>query len=297
MSVARQHYANQVTSISHVFLLLFAAKVGSRRAWILALLVIGVLSLVLWVLNYRRARAVADTPTSRIASAPQGYVELAGIARPFPNDRLLSPASRIHCVWYHYIVEEKRGKDWRKVDEAISDDSFLIDDGTGQAVVDPERGEVHSTRKRNWRVDNRRFTEWYLVPDERVFVIGELRTEGGSNSQLDAAADISALLAKWKADKADLHRRFDLDGNGQIDLKEWELVRAAARREVQKQHQDIRSQPGIHMVSKPGDGRPFLISNLDPDRVARRYGMWTAIQFSMAVLCGIAMLVLAAGLI
>jgi hypothetical protein len=297
MSVWRQYYANQVTSVSHVFLLLFAVKMESRGAWIFALLLIGALSLALWVLNYRRARAVADTPTSRVASAPQGYVELAGIARPFPGDRLISPVSRIHCVWYHYLVEEKRGKDWRRVEEAISDSSFLLDDGTGQALIDPERGEVHTTRKRIWYVEKRRYTEWYLVPNERVFVIGELRTEGGSNSQLDAAADVNALLVKWKADKAALHRRFDLDGNGEIDLKEWELVRTAARREVQKQHQEIRSQPGIHVVRKPRDGRHFLISNLDPDRVARRYGMWTTIQFSMAVLCGIAVLVLAAGLI
>lgn len=297
MSVARQYYANSVTSVSHLFLLLAGARLGSRGGWIIVLMLIGFVSLVFWVLNYRRARAVSDTPTSRISSAPQGYVELSGIARPFPNHRLISPVSRIHCVWYHYIVEEKRGKDWRKVEEAVSHDSFLIDDGTGTAVIDPDYGEVHTTRKRTWRVEKRRYTEWYLVPNARLYVIGELRTEGGSNSNLDHASDVNALLVKWKADKADLNRRFDLDGNGQIDLKEWELVRTAARREVQKQHKEIRSQPGIHMVRKPKDGRHFLISDLDPDRVARRYGMWTKVQLGTAVASGIAILVLTARLI
>jgi hypothetical protein len=294
MSVARQYYANQVTSASHLLLLLVGARIGTRGGWIVILVVIGILSLLLWMLNYRRARAVGDTPTSRIASAPQGYVELAGLARPFPGDRLISPVSRIHCVWYHYIIEEKRGKDWRKVDEAVSHDSFLIDDGTGEAVIDPDFGEVHTTRKRSWYVDKRRFTEWLLVPSEALYVIGEFATEGGANARLDHAADVNALLAKWKADKAELKRRFDLDGNGEVDLKEWELARKAARREVQKQHQEIRSQPGIHMLRKPRDGRHFLISNLDPDRLARRYGMWTSIQLGVALLSGVTILLLLA---
>ena len=296
MSALRHHYANQITSAGHLLLLLIAARIGSKGSWVFALTLIAGLSVLLWILNYRRARAVGDTPTSRVASAPQGYVELSGIAQPFPGDRLISPVSRIHCVWYHYIIEEKHGKDWRKVDEAVSHDSFLIDDGTGQAVIDPDFGEVHSTRRRSWYVEKRRYTEWLLVPGEPLYVIGEFATEGGANARLDQAADVSALLTKWKADKAELMRRFDLDGNGEIDVKEWELARKAARREVVRQHQEIRSQPGIHTVRKPRDGRHFLISNLDPDRLARRYRIWTSVQLALALLSGAAAMVLVSGL-
>jgi hypothetical protein len=284
VSAARRYYANQISSASHLVLLLFGAHIGSKRGWVLVLVLIACISVAFWILNFRRARAVGDTPTSRIASAPQGYVELAGKARPFPGDRMISPVSRIHCVWYHFIIHEKNGDNWKKVKEEVSDDSFLIDDGTGEAVVDPDFAEVYTSRKRIWQVGKQRFTEWLLVPGEPLYVIGHFVTEGGHNTQFDHAADLNAVLARWKADKVDLKRRFDLDGNGEIDLKEWELVRRAASREVQRQHQEIRSQPGIHMLRKPRDGRHYLISNLDPDRLARRYGMWTTIQLGVAVL-------------
>jgi hypothetical protein len=263
---------------------------------VLVLALIACLSLLLWILNYRRARAMGDTPTSRVASAPQGYVELAGLARPFPGDRMLSPVSGMHCVWYHYIIQEKHGDNWKKVKEEASDDSFLIEDRTGEALIDPDFAEVHTTRKRTWTTDPRtRYTEWLLVPGEPLYVIGEFATVGGQNSQLDPVADMNALLAQWKADKARLKERFDLDGNGEIDVREWELARKAARREVQRQHREIRSQPGVHTVRKPRDGRHFLISNLDPDRLARRYGVWTAIQLTVAVLAGAGMLLVLSG--
>jgi hypothetical protein len=291
MSVARHYYANQITSAGHLGLLFVGAHIGTKAGWLAVLMLIGALSLALWVLNYRRARAVGDTPTSRIASAPQGYVELAGLARPFPGDRLLCPVSQIHCVWYHYIIEEKRGDKWRTVREEVSSDSFLIDDGSGQAVVDPDFAEILATDKRRWQTPHQRFTEWLIIPGQKLYVIGAFSTEGGQSSQLDAAADLRALLDKWKADKAELKRRFDLDGNGEIDLKEWELAVRAARREVVRQHREIRNQPGIHVVRKPRDGRHFLISNLDPDALARRYSRWTVIQLAIALLAGACMLV------
>jgi hypothetical protein len=286
MSALRHRYTNQITSAGHLVLLGIGAQIGSKGGWVFVLTLIAAVSVLLWILNYRRARAVGDTPTSRIASAPQGYVELSGVARPFPGDRLICPVSRIHCVWYHYIVEEKHGKDWRKVDEAVSDGSFLIEDGTGQAVIDPDFGEVHSTRRRSWHVEKRRYTEWLLVPGEPLYVIGEFATVGGQNSALDASADLNALLSQWKADKVKLNQRFDLDGDGRIDVREWELARRAARREVARHHQEIRSQPGIHTVRKPRDGRHFLISNLAPDRLASRYRLWTIAQLALAVATG-----------
>ena len=100
---------------------------------------------------------------------------------------------------------------------------------------------------------------------------------------LDTTRDLSALLSEWKASKAGLLKRFDLDHNGDIDLKEWQLARQAARREVAKQHQDIRSQAGVNIVRKPRDGRLFLLSNLDPDKLGRRYGFWTALQLVIAL--------------
>ena len=91
MSAWRHHYANQITSAGHLLLLLVGARIGTRGGWVFVLALIAVLSVGLWMMNYRRARAVGDTPTSRIASAPQGYVELSGTTRPFTGELLISP--------------------------------------------------------------------------------------------------------------------------------------------------------------------------------------------------------------
>ena len=88
------------------------------------------------------------------------------------------------------------------------------------------------------------------------------------NTQLDAGADLSALLADWKKNQPELKRRFDLDGNGQVGPKEWELAVRAARREISRRQQEIRSQPGVNVVRAPGQGRLFLLSNFGPERLA-----------------------------
>ena len=89
--------------------------------------------------------------------------------------------------------------------------------------------------------------------------------------------------------------QFDLDRDGQIDLKEWALGRSAALREVNRQHQQVRAQPGVHLMRKPRDGRMFLLSNLTPEQLARRYGFWTRMQLAIAAAAGAALLFLASG--
>jgi hypothetical protein len=54
-----------------------------------ALVLVGVCSLVAWLAALRRYRLVADTPTSFIASAAQGYVELVGCCELHPGSPAL----------------------------------------------------------------------------------------------------------------------------------------------------------------------------------------------------------------
>jgi hypothetical protein len=92
---------------------------------------IGGISIFAWSANFRRSRAVADTPTSRVASAPQGYVELFGRAKPHPGMSMTSPVSMRPCVWFRYRIEEQSGNKWKEVGSGMSTDTFLLDDGTG----------------------------------------------------------------------------------------------------------------------------------------------------------------------
>lgn len=140
--------------------------------------------------------------------------------------------------------------------------------------MDPDHAEVVTTHKRRWRQGDYRHTEWVLLQHEILYGIGQFSTVGGANSDLNLNRDVSELLAEWKTNRPALLERFDLDGDGEIGEDEWLLARAQAQREVRQRHREIRTRPGTHILHKPGDGRLFLLSNIVPEKLARRYKLW-----------------------
>ncbi len=78
---------------------------------------------------------MADTPTSRVASVPQGYIELVGRGQQPPGG---SPVSGLPCLWYRYRVERKNGDRWEYVESGVSHDTFGLSDGSGHVLFDPE---------------------------------------------------------------------------------------------------------------------------------------------------------------
>jgi hypothetical protein len=256
------------------------------HSFIYVLPIIALVAFAAWMLSLRRLLVISDTPASRIASAAQGYVELVGHARPFPGNPLLSRYSLLPCVWHRYTIEQReRDGKWHQIESGRSADSFLLDDGSGLCLIDPENAEV-LTRSTEVSMNGTdyRCTESLILPNERVYAIGEFSTIGGEAADLNLEKDVSDLLSTWKHNKPDLLARFDLDKDGQIDEKEWMLARAQARREVRKTHNEIRTQPGTHMLHRPRDGRLFLITNIEADKLAWRYKFWAWLH--LAVLIG-----------
>lgn len=272
----RQHYVNLLTSGGHLVLLFVGFKIDSREAWPIILGLIGTISFFAWIGNQRRSRLILDTPTSRIVSAAQGYIEVTGRAKQVHETPLLSKLTQLPCVWYRYIIEQRRNDDkgYDIVEQGTSDDTILIDDGSGQCFIDPDYAEVITRHKQVWNKGDYRYTEHLLSPLDTIYAIGEFTTLGGANSPLDFKGDLNALLTELKRDKTQLHERFDLNQDGQIDSKEWELAVLAAKREVAKQHGEIRLKDGTHLMRKPKDGRLFLLSNLPEENLARKYVLW-----------------------
>lgn len=272
----KQHYVNLLTSGGHLVLLFAGFQIDSKEAWPIILGLIGTISFFAWIGNQRRSRLILDTPTSRISSAAQGYVELTGRARQAHDIPLLSKLTLLPCVWYRYIIEQEHSdnKGYDIVEQGTSDGTILIDDGSGQCFIDPDYAEVITSHKQVWKKGDYRYTEYLLSPLDTLYAIGELTTLGGANSNLDVKEDLNALLTEWKRDKTQLHERFDLNKDGQIDPKEWELAVLAAKREVAKQHGEIRLKDGTHLLRKPKDGRLFLLSNLPEENLARKYVLW-----------------------
>jgi hypothetical protein len=271
----RVHSANWLTGGVHCLILAAAAQSESAAIWPYALGLMSLVSFAAWIGNYRRLRQIADTPLSNIATAAQGYVEIAGRAEAPAGTPLLSRLTNLPCVWYHYEVYEKSSDDkWSLQDSGISDEPFVVRDASGQCVVDPEGAEVVCSRKQTWTQDTYRYVEWLLLAREQIYALGDFVTIGGAASELDLNADVGALLAEWKKNQPELLKRFDLNQDGTLDLKEWGLARRQAQREVEAQHREIRMRDGTHVLRAPADGRLFLVSNYLPAKLRLNYLLW-----------------------
>lgn len=271
----RREYTNLVTSGGQLILLLIGFKLDAPPAWAACLALTAVISLFAWMSATKRRRAIDDTPTSRVASAAQGYVELKGKGKPLGGLPLLSPLTGLPCLWYRYRIERRSNDKWVYEGGGESETSFILDDGSGQCLVDPEGAEVLVTRHDRWVKDNRRYTQWLLIERDPIYALGQFVTKGSVDLQLHFAEDLKALLAEWKKDAKHLLVRFDFNKDGELDLKEWELARQQAKREVAAHHREQLCHAEVSIVRLPDDGRMYLISDLDPVRLARRYRFWS----------------------
>lgn len=261
--------------------LVIDSRWGTRVA-LAALLASGLFG---WMRSIRHGRIILDTPTSRIVSAAQGYCELRGRGLPLAGAALLSPVNGLPVLWYRVQYESRRGDKWVTTHTDESDTSILVDDGSGQCAIDPEGAEMLVTRKDIYpRGADDRVIQWALIRHDPIYAIGEFSTLGSIAPANDSAAQVRDLLAEWKRDRNHLLERFDLDGDGQIDLHEWELARAQARREVTRAQRAAISSAETHVMRSPADGRLYLISDLDPNRLAMRYRYWS--WFHLAVFLG-----------
>lgn len=272
----RRNYAEYITSGAQLTLLLIGFLLHMASGWIAVFGLIALISLIAWYAVLKRYRAIIGTPTSRIASAAQGYVELTGHGRSLGETQSISTLSRLPCLWHRYRIEREVEKHkWELVSSGESNDPFLLDDGSGTCIVDPAGAEILTQHKDTWREFQFRYTEWKLIPLDNLYLLGHFKTVGGSTLDRTLKEEMNNVLLEWKRDMPDLHRRFDLDGNGTLDMQEWQLARQAAKREAEKRLTELRNQADRHFLLQPQDGRLFLISNQEPNELARRYLFWS----------------------
>jgi hypothetical protein len=271
----RREYAQLVTSGAQLLLLFAGIKLESREGWLGTLGAMALVSFIAWLSALHRLRTIRDTPTSKVASAAQGYVELVGRGKPYGDTPLISKLRVLPCLWYRYKVEHRTDKNkWKTLDSGESTDAFVLRDDSGDCLIDPERAEIVTRHRDSWTEGDYRYTEWKFIRDDLLYAIGEFRTRS-AGTEFDARAELNELLAEWKRDKPALHGRFDLDNNGELDMKEWMLARQAAKREVARKKLEAHAQPDLHLLGQPRDGKLFLISNLTPEKLSRRYLFWS----------------------
>ncbi len=292
----RMHGPWWLSGAAHFIIIVVAVESETAAAWPWALLAMCGVSFFAWLGNYRRYRQIHDLPTSKVASAAQGYVELLGRGELLDGTPVISRLGGRHCCWYHYqIEEEKSDNKWETIDKGSSLDHFLLVDDTGQCVISPEGAEVVTSEHKSWREGRYRYNEWLVLPSTVLYALGEFVTRSGNVSgHADEREEIRLLIDDWKRDQKTLIERFDLNRDGTIDIKEWELARLQAAREIRKQQaaQMNNKVEGVHLLRKPRDKRLFLLANEMPDALGRRYLLWSVFHLAVMIGTGVGSLIL-----
>jgi hypothetical protein len=228
-------------------------------------LVLAVSAFAFWLRAYRRLRTIEDVPTSTIAAAAQGYVELNGTAVAAAGDTLVGHLTRLPCVWYRYSwykSGQEKGGDMGELGVP-----FILRDATGDCLVDATEAEVVCDRCQTWAREAIVFQEWSIRVGDPVYVIGHFST-GGAAAERHVNMKASYALAAQQRDAQAYASRYDLDRDGKVDRREAAVAREAQRREILERY--VR-QGGVHTLGPSRDGRPFLVIGAGSRSIASRY--------------------------
>ncbi|MEO4047618.1 GIDE domain-containing protein [Pseudomonas sp. CAU 1711] len=255
------------------------------------------------------ARFLLNTPTSKIRSAAQGYVELYGVLHALDSGEVEAPLSGLPCLWWRYKIEEYdddgKRRSWRVVESGTSEAWLRLRDATGECLVNPKGAEVRPSTRQVWRGSERhprgmsrdagllgrlfsaseyRYTEERLHAGQPLYAIGDFVTRGGVEN-FDLTLAQGAVVREWKSDFSGMLQRFDSNGDGQLDPQEWERMRESARAEAQRRHRARGETPVHHQLRKPGESYPFILSCGGEDELARGF-YWQAAGGALLCMLG-----------
>ncbi|MCY1273205.1 E3 Ubiquitin ligase [compost metagenome] len=244
--------------------------------------------------DFSRARLLADVPTSKVRSAAQGFTELYGILEEGPEAPLRGPLTGKPCLWWRYRIEEEQRNDkgrsnWRTLEKGVSEGWFGLRDATGVCLIDPAGADVRPLTRERWEGRERhprgmakapgllgqllgggrhyRYTEERLEAGQPLYALGDFHSSGGGRQGLDIDGAQAAVIREWKGDFAGLLGRFDSDGDGQLDEREWQRVRLAARLEAEDRHRASSAAPTRHRLARPAERQPFILSSYGEDEL------------------------------
>ncbi len=264
------------------------------------LLLAAIASFYFFARNWKRVRLIENTPTARLRSAPQGYVELIGKTQGYGDQPIYAPLSNHPCLWYHSQIDQQEtftenGRSqtrWNTVYQNVSDHRFKLIDGDSYCYVDPSDAEVRGNEKLVWYGNtewptrtqilesqsialamkhNYRYSEQLILPGQSLYILGQFRTCSAIAEQSVRDVMIN-LIDDWKKDQTALKHRFDTNRDGAIDQIEWESARQQAHTEAQKIHAQLALEPDENIITQPNDPkRPFIISVYPQSSLARHY--------------------------
>lgn len=278
-----------------------------------ASLFIALISFYIFVRNWKRLRIIEDTPTAKLRSAHQGYIELEGKGQLIDSQLIYAPLSNHLCIWFHSQIERRetfihKGRSqtsWNIIYQNISNHRFKLADGMNSCFVDPNGAEIKSDEKLVWygntewpvttkllesqsvlnRSLNRyRYTERLILPGQSLYILGQFKTLSPATSQ--SVNDIMRnLLAEWKKNKQQLLKRFDSNKDGEIGQDEWEAARVEAQSQAQQLFHEQSIEPDVNLIAKPDNAQyPFIISVHPQALLIKKYRYTTYTAFVISVM-------------
>jgi hypothetical protein len=280
-------------------------QLPDRTFWI-GLSIATVLAVFCLYLSFKyfwRYRIMEDMPTATIRSAAQGYNEFEGITELLPGEPIISPLSRLPCVWYEYKVEEKQSTftrnrsqtSWSLHDSGVSDNVFSLVGKTGRAIVDPDDADVIATTSDSWygstpypQAGPRGFNSSGWLPGRRyrysekrinegdsLYVLGHFTSLSAVN-MTTKNEQIQALLQLWKSNPKRLLTEFDENNDGHLDDAEWNKVVLIAKKQIERELSDSNLSKVDSLIEKPRDSRkPYILSAKAQSELITRFQLRT----------------------
>ncbi|MGR9105751.1 MAG: GIDE domain-containing protein [Gammaproteobacteria bacterium] len=200
-----------------------------------------------------------------------------------------------------FLIWNSGSKGWSTIRREESEAIFRIRDDTGCCLIDPEKAAVTPTNTITWygrnafpsagprpasfltRLfcnDRYRYTERRIHHGDPIYVIGMFMTLGADQPEATIETEIRDLLSDWKRDQGSLLSRFDLNRDGRIDPREWEVARKAAAKTVQGSRTTVVSRPSTQIMRDPGDSQlPFILSAVPQKQLIQRQRRWAGLYF------------------
>ena len=265
-------------ALSIVFLVVIYTPfppLGSLK-WALAIFVVS--SFLFWLSAIQRKRAIEDVPTSTVAAAAQGYVELRGTAEAAPGYSLRGRLTGAPCVWCQFSLKERNNQgEYEETEGGLLGMPFLLRDKTGECLVDASQAEVVCNRCQQWNEDGRGFEEWSIRVGDPVYAVGFFMT-GGTDADSHLHLKVAYQIASEQRNPAAFATRYDTNRDGKVDVREVAVARAAKRREEERR---LVSQGGVNVLGLSPDGRPFLVFSAGQERISTHYVFLAAIHLGV----------------
>ncbi len=232
--------------------------------------------------SWKIKHLIADTPTSKLRSAAAGFVEIKGrIYSPQPK---VSPVSGAPCVFFRYRKEkyvtrgQRSGWELIEIGEGMSDYCVLRDE-TGEIGINLKNAKFfvttaytthHTYKDMLYGIalspfsSNVRYREEALQQGQSVYVLGTAKP-------LPKSISFGKFLSEVKKDKSKM-KKFDLNGDGNIDTEEWEKALPQLHREYLA-YKQIKGQASDLIVDLDKRNGIFIVSNEKEETLLKRINL------------------------